>query len=248
MRRVSLAILTLALLLAGATPVRAQVVLDAAGTQQVNDGGGVDTTYTGLTVGAGANRALVLVVACASDPGAITVNRWDDGASNQNLTSVVAPVAGVNGQRVAIYGLVAPTSGAKTLQYTWTNVTECVINAAAWTGVDQTGGATSFPNSASAGGNTTTPTITGTLPASGATMSICVAGTLAGVTAVTATQFVLYHGIGAIEAGGSRSTATATLTCTLDGTDQWRIAITGIAAAAGGGAAVARAHLIGVAP
>lgn len=213
------------------------VTLDAAGTQA--NGVGVTTkSYTGLTVGVGANRGLVVIVAWDGDPGAISVARWDDGATNQDLT-LLQTRATANGQVCKIYGLVAPTAGNKTLVLTWANNREMVMNAVAWTDVDQTGGATSFPNSATAigngGGGVNEPTISIALPASGAGVSVIVNGTAAGLTSVSATQLMLYSGTGAIEAGGSRSTASGTFSGAIASTDQWAIAATGIAPTAAAG-------------
>lgn len=210
------------------------VTLNAAGTQ-ASQVPAAAITYTGLTIAAGSNIGAVFVVAWIADPGAITVNRWDDGGSNQDLTTIKAPTAGVNGQYVAVYGLVNPATGNKTWQLTYSTARECAVNAVAFNGVDQTGSATSFPNSATATGNTNKATQAISLPSNGAAVSVCAAGTAAGFTSVTATQLVLFHGAGAIEAGGSYSLATGTLEGNLDGTDQWVIATTGVAAAAAAG-------------
>lgn len=228
-------------------PAQAAVTLNAAGTQAANTTDGLTFSYTGLTVAAGANTALVLIAAWLGDPGAITVNRWDDGASNQTLTELVAPTATVNGQRVGVYGLVNPIAGNKTLKFTWTNSHEAVINVVAWNGVDQTGSTTSFPNAATATGNTASATKTITLPSNGAIVAISVCGSLNGHTSVSATQLLLYSGTGAIDAGGSYSTASGTYTGTLSGTDQWAAAATGVAAAGGAApAAPPRLLLLGV--
>lgn len=227
--RYALAVLVLAL---WAQPALAQVVLDVQGTQ--GTGAGTSNAYTGITVGAGSNRALVMITTWISDPGAITVVRWDNGATNQNLT-LLQTVTAVSGQICKIYGLVNPIAGNKTLQLTWTNNVEQVMNSVAWTGVDQTGGATSFPGGSTATGSSTAPTITITLPTSGAVQSCIGSGTGGALNSVSATQVMLYSGTGAIEAGGSRSTSSGTLSGVLSASIQWGIAATGIAAAAGGG-------------
>lgn len=247
MRRCRLGVL-IACLLAGATPVRAAVtLLGTAGTQLGNSAGVTTLDYTGLTVAAGSNTALVLVVAWHVDPGAITVKNWDQAGTPQALEIIKAPTTNVNGQFVALYGRIAPTAGNKTLRLTWTNASELVLNAVAFAGVDQTGSTTSFPNSATATGNTASATITITRPSNGAIVAGSVCGTANGHTSVSATQLVLYSGVGAIDAGGSYSTASGTYTGTLSGTDQWVAAATGVAAA-GGAAAVTRGSLVGVHP
>ena len=69
------------------------VAFDAAGTQTA----GVTTsiTHTSLTVGSGSNRAAIFIVTWLGNPGAVSVNRWDDGGTNQNLETIVAPTAGI---------------------------------------------------------------------------------------------------------------------------------------------------------
>lgn len=247
MKRLSVLTLALALLLAAVAPVRAAVTLNAAGTQ-ASTGGATGLTYTGLTVGACTNCVLACVVAWHIDPGTLSVNRWDSGASNQNATTLVTPVGSVNGQFVGIYGVVNPVPGNKTYQITWTNSTEAAMNCVAFNGADQTGSTTTFPNAGSATGNTASATKTITLPSNGAIAAVSACGSLNGHSAVSATQLLLFSGAGAIDAGGSYSTASGTYTGTLTGTDQWVAAAVGVAAAAGGAAAVTRGALVGVHP
>ncbi len=180
---------------------------------------------------AGANIALVVEVAWHIDPGAVTVKNWDQLGTPQALEIIKAPTLSANGQAVALYGLVNPTTGNKTLRLTWTNASEVVVNAVAWNGADQTGSTTTFANSATATGNTNKATQAISLPSNGAAVMVCAAGSAAGMTSVTATQLLLFHGAGAIEAGGSYSLATGTLEGNLDGVDQWVIATVGVAAA-----------------
>ncbi len=206
------------------------VTLNAAGTQASN-GGATTLDYAGLTVAAGSNRALGYEVAWHVDPGAITVKNWDQAGTPQALEVLQAPIASANGQFVGIFGLVNPTTGNKALRLTWTNASEVAMNAVAFDGVDQTGGTTSFPNAATATGNTASATITITRPSNGAILAISACGTANGHSSVSATQLLLFSGAGAIDAGGSYSLASGTYTGTLTGTDQWVAAAVGVAAA-----------------
>lgn len=127
------------------------VVVDAVGTE-THTAPGTSATYTGITVGSGANRALVVAIVWGTgtgDPTGRSVT-WDSGGTNQAMTEIVFRGTGGN-TSVGIYGLVAPTSGNKTLAVSWTVSNESFIGAISFTGVDQTGGATSFPNSATSG-------------------------------------------------------------------------------------------------
>jgi hypothetical protein len=202
------------------------VTFDAVGTGK-DPGAGVASpqTLTTLTVGALTNRAIVAQIAWVTTPPAGLTVKWDSAGTPQSLTQIISH-AGVNGQTVQLWGLVAPTSGNKTLQIAWTSgTTELMYNAASWSGVDQTGGATSFPNSTFATGNNANATVGVTSATGNAVMSVTAAGTLQAINSVSATQTMLLHGIGNLEGGGSRAAgaATVTVTGTYAGTDQWVI-------------------------
>lgn len=217
------------------------VTFDAVGTQFQSISGAVSpldvTAVTfALTVGVGANRALVVQV-CFRDAITVPVVTWDQGGTNQNVPLILSRQT-ANGQIACVFGLVAPTSGNKAIRVAWTGgATELSIQAVSWTSVDQTGGATSFPNATSAVGNNAAATVDVTSAVGDAVMSAVVCGSLQALNSVSATQTLLTHGTGVIEAGGSRAAgaATVTVTGTLAGTDQW--AIVGTSIKASGGAA-----------
>ena len=118
------------------------VGLDAVGTLSHNTASGV--TYTGITIGAsGVNRALGIAIGWLTDPGAISIARWDNGGTNQNLVELASISHPTLNWFSKVYGVIAPTTGNKTLQITWTNSVEYAVNALSFVNVDQTGGATS---------------------------------------------------------------------------------------------------------
>ena len=120
------------------------VAFDAKATSDTLGTGTGITSFTKLTVGSGANRALVVILAWDVDPGTVTV-KWDSAGTNQTVTQI-SKFAGSAGY-VGIYGLVAPTSGAKNLSCTWVNsVTDAYVSALSFTGANQTGGTTTFYN------------------------------------------------------------------------------------------------------
>lgn len=111
-------------------------------------------THANLTVGSGANRALVVQLSFSLESLGTVAVTWDSGGSNQAMTQIVAQkTTGTFGES-QLWGLVAPTAGNKTLKVTWTGTSDLYINGTSWTGVDQTGGTTSFPNSQSIQGTT----------------------------------------------------------------------------------------------
>lgn len=112
---------------------------------------------TTLTIGSGANRALVALIGTGNTALTGVTCIWDPAGTNQAMTLIRSDIANVRGVAY-LYGLVAPTSGNKTIRFAWTGggTTDIVVDGVAWTGVDQTGGATSFPNGATAKSSTTT--------------------------------------------------------------------------------------------
>lgn len=131
------------------------VTVNATGTE-LYQGSNVSTIdYTGLTVAAGSSTAIVALWMLddnAGPPTSVTAV-WDPTGANQALTQIVQ---GDNtGEKSCfIFGLAgehgAVATGNKTLRLSWTGAAKFMLVAMAFDGVNQTGGATSFPNSTSA--------------------------------------------------------------------------------------------------
>ena len=150
--------LTVALLLTVCSVVNAAVVLDAVATADCRGNTVVGTTgftCATLTVGSGANRALVCLVDLSLRTATGDAMVWDSGGTNQSMTQIgVVDGPGTSTLRAELFGLVAPTSGAKTAKFTFTGTSNDVyIACVSYTGVDQTGGATTFSNFTSATGS-----------------------------------------------------------------------------------------------
>lgn len=218
-------------------PSWSAVTFDAVGT--VTDNVAVVTSSnTSLTVGVGSNRALIAQVCWSGTVGAPNAH-WDTTATNQNMPLISSGTTTTSSQACALFGLVAPTSGNKTFNVTWTTSRECIGQIVSWTGVDQTGGNTSFKPATNAQGTTNKPIITITSAVGNMTVDAIANGTSFGMTAVSATQTYLQSGTGAIESGGSRNGGnwvTVISTANLAGSDPW-IAIGTDLVASGGGAA-----------
>lgn len=180
---------------------------DAAGVTALN--------LTTLTVSSGlVNSALIAHVGFDGNPGTVTVT-WDSGGTNQGMTPIVSQTA-TSGCVASLYGLIAPTPGAKTLRVTTTNTVEISINATSYAHVDQTGGVTTFPNSTSATATSTTPAVTltsapGNMTVAGANCATVVPG--------SPTQTLLFqvNGAGASNYGGTEAKGAASVT------HQWTI-------------------------
>lgn len=150
-------ILFTAAVLLWATCASAQVTFDANATAPCSQAAVVGTTgltCATLTVGSGVNRALVCAVVFSLHTPTSEVATWDSGGTNQAM----ALIQGVNGTgtiaRAELWGLTAPTSGAKTFKITWVGTSDIYINCTSWTGADQTGSTTTFPHSTSSTGTT----------------------------------------------------------------------------------------------
>jgi hypothetical protein len=130
------------------------VAFDAISTADTEVAAGTALTHNNMTVGAIANGALIAIIcfsnSAVSDP--LTTVTWN-GVAMTKIGSVI-PIT--NTIRVDIYGLVAPAAGNHPLQLNWTGTSDCYAACASFSGVDQTGGATSFAHFGSAKNNSTT--------------------------------------------------------------------------------------------
>ncbi len=123
--------------------------LNATGTKQYH-AAATSLDYTGMTVAAGTNTALLVTVVFDTSSVVSNVTAvWDSGDTNQSMTQIVTTG---DVHQCLIFGLVAPTVGNKTLHIAWTTSAPLFVDAVAFDGVDQTGGATSFPNSTTGSG------------------------------------------------------------------------------------------------
>lgn len=130
------------------------VALDAAGTEHFVAPAATSYNYTGITVGTGSHRALVVTLQfdSNSDPTGVSAT-WDSGGTNQAMTLIKSLDKNGDGSGGGcvnqLWGLVAPTSGNKTLAIA-TSSSRFFVSAISFTGVNQTGGTTSFPNATGA--------------------------------------------------------------------------------------------------
>jgi hypothetical protein len=116
---------------------------------------------TTLGVGSGSNRALVAQVNYANASMPTPTLNWDNAGTPQAMTEIGSGISNGVNALAQLWGLVAPTSGNKTLR--WSNgasVTEVILNAFSVTGAIQTGGIATFSNSTTNTGTSTAPSIT----------------------------------------------------------------------------------------
>ena len=103
-----------------------------------NGGAGGNYDFTGLTVGSGSDRWLLVGVTHTSVVNNVTAVTWDQGGTNQAMTKIGSDQLGVSRYH-QMWSLKAPTSGNKTLRVTQSGGDYILVAAAAYTGVDNTG-------------------------------------------------------------------------------------------------------------
>jgi hypothetical protein len=212
------------------------VAFDANSTTDVLGSSIATLDLTTLTVGSGANRALVAQVSYSNggDPTGPAIN-WDQLGTPQALTQIVKIVNGTLAM-AQLWGLVNPISGNKTLRWTnIANVSEVILNATAVTGANQTGGVTTFPNSVTNIGTSTAPSIT--ITSASGNMTIDAGAGPEVVSVPTQTQIYIENGGTTTSAWASRAAGAASNihSWTLGNSVAWAECGTDIAAAGAGG-------------
>jgi hypothetical protein len=151
------------------------VAIDAQTTSAFSGSGTNAFTSTALTVGSGSNRALIVVMTMDTQtPTGLTLT-WDSGGSNQAMTQIGSATNGQTGGNfnyITMFGLVNPISGNKTLAGSWTSPCGADAYAYSFTGANQTGGTTSFPNFNSATGASSTAAVSITSATGNQTVAI----------------------------------------------------------------------------
>jgi hypothetical protein len=189
------------------------VALDVAGSLGTFGAAGSPATYTGLTTaGSLANGAIVAMVTFDSKTPGVTSVTWG-GQTMTAIPNTLVTSSGASGW-IQFYGLVGVTHfGAQNLVVTFTGGTldKCIC-ACSWTGVDQTGGATSFPNGNTTGATSTAPAITITSATNNAVMA-AFADLTAAFTSTNNTNLYLENALSAINGAGLRAAGASSVAC-----------------------------------
>jgi hypothetical protein len=158
--------------------------------------------------------------------GTITVN-WDSTGTNQAMTVLESANESDNNCSVQLWGLLAPTSGNKTLSIAWTGpATEVIAWCSDFINVNQTSNATAFINGTTSTGTSTHPVIVINSKAGDVTIDGGNEGNTTNPTLASATQtgILTQSGGGATNPFGSRSAggqAQNTHQWTLIASDPW---------------------------
>lgn len=166
------------------------VTLNAAGTYLWTPLVGASLSYTGLTIAAGSNIALVVSITwdSALPPTGIAAT-WD-GVSMTRLVNVGAASAACE-----LWGLANPAIGNKTLAVSWTGSVKTFVNGVAFNGVDQS---TPFPH-------TNTGQVVTTIDVTSAVGNLVMAqmSNLTSLSGLTGTTVFVDNSSGAIATAGS---------------------------------------------
>lgn len=208
------------------------VVFDAQCTSDVT--GSAATSFsdaTQLTIGSGANRALVVMVvwSTATPPTGVTFT-WNGLA----LTLISATSVGTTdtSANVALYGMLNPASGTKTLTGLWTGARDFYVGSVAYSGVDQTSIAVAFPHGNTATGNSGSPTVAITSAVGNAVVGVM--GTFGGFISGTGTS-VFIDTLQTMSGFGQRYAGASTVNNAFTtGSSPWAICGCDVLAAAGG--------------
>ncbi len=220
------------------------VALDATGTLQITNAA-TSASYTGMTVGASLSNGALIICCSFGNSGSTPVSAltavWVQAGANQTMTKIIQTdhADGAAMQTTVLFGLVNPASGNKTLTLSWTGTADVYVEGISFTGVDQTGGATSFAHSAGATGSSTGPTVNITCPAGDYTVACCASqngsSSIAynGSTQLYASGGAANFGWGA--GGYTTGAGTNSPTFTLGVSDGWSVSGVDVVAAGGGG-------------
>jgi hypothetical protein len=178
------------------------VAFDANATSATSVNPGTTLDNGNLTIGSAANMVLVAQIVFR---GAITSQTmvWDPAGANQSM-SLIQTKSSAGSLVSQLWGLVAPVSGNKICRAAWTTSQISFLNCTSFSGADQTGGTTTFPNGVGATAASGSPSITVTSKTGDMAVE-----TAAGVNVLSVpTQTQLWQ-VGA--QGGQRAAGAATV-------------------------------------
>lgn len=200
------------------------VTVDAVMTS--DDGGNSGTGFTDstkMTIGGSANALLVLASwKNPTIPSGPTASFTWNGVSLTLLTGTTASNASGGTCTTALYALLNPATGNKSLVGSWGS-TGYVVSAISFNGVDASSLANAFKNANTATGNSNAPSVTVTSTTNDVTVAIFANDAVSGnFNSVTGTQIFLDNSFGpGAAACYATGTASNTMTAAMSATDQW---------------------------
>jgi hypothetical protein len=204
------------------------VTIDAIGVA-LTTGSVTSASYTGITVGLGPSRGLVIFLSTNTAITSVSVT-WDNGGTNQAMTQVVT-ASNAGAENVWVFVLRSPTSGNKTALVSWTTAAVVSIEAISFTQVLQTTVLTAFPNGNNNSGTSASATLA--ITSAAGNMPVMIANTANSVTLSAPTQSPIYTSNATVIAGAqfANGVATTNFAWTLSGSVGWVTAGVDVAAA-----------------
>lgn len=201
---------------------------NATGAQKYQANGASYSQSSVITVAAGSNTVLLVVLIRADVANDVTAGvsaTWNGVAMTQLISG------GLTNKNAIIFGLRNPATGNNTLAFSWTNTAaDNFIDAIAYDGVDVTNNGTAFPHTATVSG-------VGTLAVTSATGNKVVGAIVGNSNVATLGTTLLYdntHG-SVVNASAETDNGAASVTVGMVSGNANGICGVDVAAAAGGG-------------
>jgi hypothetical protein len=209
------------------------VTVNAVATADTTGNGATSASHSNLTIGAISNTALAVSMCWSANVASPAMN-WNASEALSQVAGATATNTASGVQRADVWGRVNPTTGNKTLSVSWTTAADFCVFAAAYDGVDQTGGSTSFAHGAGATGTSTTASVTVTSATGNMVQAAHTTGNT--ISAVNNTSLFRDNTPATISGAANRASggASVSMTATLT-SSQWASAGCDIVADAGGG-------------
>lgn len=216
-------------------PTTGALALDATGTESFVGTSPTSVNYNGFTMGAVSNGAFVVILILGSLSDNSVAMTWN---VNQSPAQIIKKDSPSSTGSVQLWGLVNPTAGNKTLAITGINAAtaDIYIDIISFSGVDQTGGATTFYGAVSNNGTGTAMSAGSATTSSGdATVGAAILLVGGSITARSLTS-LFEDGSGSISEGAAQhneGSASPAVTWTNNGASSpWAAAATSVKAAA----------------
>lgn len=197
--------------------VSSVVALDQTASAAVLSASGTNLNFTNQTITGGlSNSALVVVITQTTSTNLTGMTlHWDSAGTNQLMAQVSNDTL-ANAQ-TWVFGLLAPTSGNKTLALSWTGTGQVLVSSLSLKGVNQTNNATAFQHATNATGSSITPIVVVTSQVNDLVVSAWAStGIFTGVFSGTAIYSnnggSAWDGAGSYDVGSASVMATATTT------------------------------------
>ncbi len=208
------------------------VAIDVTGTELLTASAASPRTYAGLTTGGSLSNGAVTFIVTYNIQATASAATWDGVAC-----TLIIGANMTGGGRVELWGLspIGAHTGAKTFSVSWSGgAAQTIIQGLSWTGVNQTGGTTTFNTTNSATGNNAGPATVNIVSQVGdAVLADFITDNAGHFVATNNTQLFVDNTPTSYCAAGNRAAGagSVTMSCTVDAVTGWTVAVANILAA-----------------